>query len=70
MSKADLYDAVTAAGIEIDHHESDLYIRDTDQARQICRELDWRFTPFTADDGSGKWLDVPFAYAPYWEERA
>ena len=68
MSAGNLYAEIVAAGLEVSNHESDLYIVDTEKAREICRNLDWKFSVFTGSD-SRKWLDIPFAYTPFWEKR-
>lgn len=57
-----------AEGIEIDHHESDLYVRDTPRARAILKERDLKFKTFRDSNGD-PWLDVPFAYEPFWEGK-
>jgi hypothetical protein len=64
-----LYQALQEAGIETDNHESDLYVKDSPEARAIIEEFGDSYEPFNADDGSGRWLDVPFAYAPFWESK-
>lgn len=61
------------AGIPIASHESDLYCRDTPESREIIQRHGYRFTLFRNQRPSHKgelWLDVPFAYLPYWEAKA
>jgi len=59
------------AGIEVDHHESDLYVRDCPTARAILanhgKQVDgWNVQPFMSlgkhRHDSKPWLDIPFAY--------
>lgn len=69
MSATDLYDAIVEAGIEHDHHASDLYIIDTPTTRDMCRDRGWRFNSFVGTDGR-TWLDVPFGYSPHWRKRS
>lgn len=64
-----LYKDIIAAGIETDHHESDLYVRDCEQARAIIAKYGQPIHQFWADDGTGRWLDVAFQYEPYWEAK-
>jgi len=66
---ATLYRDALAAGLMVDHHESDLYIIDTPAARALCRKHNHKCKPFKGSDG-GRWLDVPFAYDPFWESRS
>lgn len=57
----------------IGNHESDLYCQDTPKAREIVKRHGYTFTEFTHQtdpEGPSPWLDVPFAYLPYWEAKA
>ena len=64
-----LYEDIKAAGIEIDHHESDLYFPVTLESREILRKSGRAHTMFrSAIDGS-LWFDCPFAYDPWWIEQ-
>lgn len=76
-----LFETVKNANIpeeDIDHHESDLYLRITAATRQIMRKfladnnnppqspLTWS----TFKDQQGvAWYEIPFAYIPFWEKR-
>jgi hypothetical protein len=53
---------------EIDHHESDLYVRDTPLARTIIRQFGMNSVDFKGTDGQ-RWIDVLFAYAPFWDKK-
>lgn len=65
-----LYSDLIAAGCEIDHHESDLYVKVTPQSRTII-ERHCKFSPlpreFTSDGVA--WWEVPFAYEPFWSVK-
>lgn len=56
---------------DIDHHETDLYIRKSPLTDALVDLYQYRrnVTTFRAADGSGLWYDVPFAYAPAWRAR-
>ena len=64
-----LYRAVRARSIPFDHHESDLYVPDTPATRGLARVYGHRFTTFLHAVNGERWLDVPFAYDP-WFQRA
>lgn len=56
----------------IDHHnfESDLYIKKTPESTKLIAEYEFKscVTTFRSDIDGCIWYDIPFAYAPYWEE--
>ncbi len=64
-----LFDELEAAGCQLDNHESDLYVRDTPEARAILNQHGQKFTTFTSDADGQRWLDVPFMYAPFWRKK-
>lgn len=62
-----IQDDMLAAGIEIDHHESDLYVPDTPEARAILARHNvkvnaWCATTFICRKTGEPYLDIPFAY--------
>lgn len=65
-----VYKELVAAGVPIDHHESDLYVLDTRVARGILAAHGKKGTPFTSQVDGKRWLDVPFAYEPFWEKKS
>jgi len=76
-----LYEDCKAAGLEIDSHESDLYIRDSSVARRLLEIHDkrgkrvyqvdgWNVSVFRSQIDNAAWLDVPFAFDPYWQKKA
>lgn len=80
----DLYNDLKSAGCKLDHHESDLYVRADAAALSIlskhgkgayvaARKGD-RFqlagcAMFRSATDGELWIDVPFAYAPFWERN-
>ena len=65
-----LYDELVREGFTLDHHESDLYVKDSPLARELIEKHKHAYTPFKDDIDHEMWLDVPFAYAPFWREKA
>ena len=70
-----LYDELLAAGCELSHHESDLYVKADRVSRAIIaaaradRRLATYPTLFRASDGA-MWFDAAFAWSPFWRRRA
>jgi hypothetical protein len=64
------YSAALAAGIQIDSHESDLYIKGTPEAFAIVKRTGASYSTFRSNIDRETWIDVPFAYLPWWEARA
>jgi len=70
-----LYDKLKDAGQTLDHHESDLYVKWTPEAEAIIKAHGGteaaNARPFTYQrNGKGeRWIDVPFAYIPWWDKR-
>jgi hypothetical protein len=64
-----LYDECVEANLELDHHEADLYIKDCTAARALLVKHNNTFDTFISQIDGVVWLDVPFAYLPYWEEK-
>ena len=68
-----LFQEIQQAGIEYDHHATDLYLPDTLEVRAILDNHKLRYegtggiTKFYATDGTGVWFDIPFSYDPGWE---
>lgn len=65
----ELYDELVKEGFTLDHHESDLYIKDSPLARELVEKHGLKYTCFIDDIEHQRWLDVPFAYAPFWREK-
>jgi len=70
-----IYERTKDAGLEMDSHESDLYLKDTTEARRILEE--WRnesgrdefVTWFRSEINGAQWMDIPFAYDPFWAAK-
>jgi hypothetical protein len=67
-----LYEELTAAGVRISNHESDLYFEASAEAIAILQKYPLQksnATRFINQVEGGSWFDVPFAYDPWWEAR-
>ena len=74
-----LYQCFLDGGVppeEISHHYSDLYVTVSLKSKRILEEFRKQSSIrcfaeiFKANDGSGDWYDIAFAYDPFWEEAA
>ena len=53
---------------DIDHHDSDLYLRCTPAAAALVARLENKSLLSTFRDGNGvKWYELPFCFLPFWE---
>ena len=70
-----LYAELRAAGVPLGSHESDLYFPDTPETREILARY-----PLQQSNATGfinqappnvgeQWIDVPFAYDPFWGNK-
>jgi len=67
-----LFQRIVLAGVEFDHHESDLYIENTSTAMEILKEFPLNkqnARDFISRIDGEAWIDVPFAYEPFWIQR-
>lgn len=65
-----LYTELKAAGCELDHHESDLYVLASEQARRILKANGITTARGFISQVDGKpWLDIPFMYEPFWDRK-
>jgi hypothetical protein len=67
---SDYYYKLLRAKVPMDSHESDLYVKDTPTARAIL--ADWpfgRLERFKNNINGQIYIDIPFAYAPYWKKK-
>ena len=64
-----LYDAAVALGIPIDSHESDLYLLATKEAWALVHLHGVSASSFVSQLDGRVWLDIPFAYLPWWRAR-
>lgn len=53
---------------DIDHHNSDLYLRYTPAATDLLSRLENKalLAVFTDQDGR-RWYELPFCFIPFWE---
>ena len=65
-----LYTEIVKRGIPHSNHYSDLYLPDTAEVRELCKQCDVRPNTFVNQVEGGIWLDCPFQYLPYWEAKA
>lgn len=63
-----LMQEIIDAGVEIDHHESDLYVKVTPESRKIVDAYEFRcnVTTFRSRIDGTTWYDIPFAFDPFW----
>lgn len=56
---------------DIDHHNSDLYLKRTAASTAIINRMDNKalLTTFRDCDGAA-WYELPFCFSPYWENPA
>jgi len=64
-----IYTELKDAGIETDNHESDLYCLKTEEAKAIIKKHEHSFTTFISQIDGKQWLDIPFAFDPFWKSK-
>jgi len=66
-----IYQQMKAAGVEIDNHESDLYVPVNADTQKLITKYRFRsnVTTFVNQIDGKLWFDIPFAYTPFWEEK-
>jgi hypothetical protein len=64
-----IYQDLKAAGVQLDHHESDLYAKVTPESQAIVDGYRFKcnVTRFTSQIDGLRWYDIPFAYEPFWD---
>jgi hypothetical protein len=71
----DLYAMLKNAGLQIDNHASDLYVRPVADALPIIMEFERQNKImvtkeyFTSSIDGERWIDLRFMYTPWWELR-
>ena len=67
-----IYDQMLAAGVQINNHESDLYVPVTPETTAIVNGYKFKsnVTRFTSNIDKKQWYDIPFAYSPFWQNKA
>lgn len=63
------YAELLAMGAELDHHESDLYAKLTPEVLALVKDTRWSYEVFTSQIDRKQWIDIAFAYLPYWEAK-
>ena len=55
----------------IDHHESDLYLKCSEESDTLLAEYEFKnqVKIFIDNLDHCLWYDIPFAYLPYWQEK-
>jgi len=71
MPGIDIYEQLKAAGAEMSHHESDLYVKVTPQSTEILKGYYFKsnVTTFKSIIDKFLWYEVPFAYTPFWDDK-
>lgn len=61
-----IYEQMKATGVEIDHHETDLYVPVTETTKAIVKDYEHKsiVTCFPSQIDGSLWYDIPFAYTP------
>lgn len=59
------------AGVEVDSHESDLYVPVNDVSRKLINEYEHKgiVSIFRSQLTGTDWYDIPFANDPWWEAK-
>jgi hypothetical protein len=65
-----LYDELKASGVTLDSHESDLYVKATPEATAILARHNVHERYFTNQQDGQRWIDIPFAFIPFWDKVA
>jgi hypothetical protein len=68
-NKATVYQALKDAEIEMFNRESDLFVNDTPEARQIIADhSDITAKTFRSNIDGTPMLELPFCYQPFWDK--
>lgn len=67
----DIYEEMKAANVPMSNYRSDLYVKSTPEALAILGRYEFKGnTRFFTNTVDGQvWIDIPFAYLPYWEGK-
>ena len=73
LTPSTIYAAAVEAlpAADIDHHDTDLYIRVTPDSQHLINRFQYRYMVKTFIDNIDHvlWYDLPFCYLPGWERR-
>jgi hypothetical protein len=64
-----LYEALKSIGAKIDNHESDLYVLQTPETLALVQDSGSKYSTFVSQLDGEVWIDVPFAFLPWWRAR-
>lgn len=69
-----IHQQMLAAGVEVDHHESDLYAKVTPESTRILEEAGivvdgHNASTFTSQVDGERWYDLPFKYDTSWDKK-
>lgn len=70
LSPGEIYAAAIATipASDIDHHNSDLYLRCTPETKALVNRLNNTALLSVFRDCDGvRWYELPFCFSPYWE---
>ncbi len=71
-SGTSVYRDMVAAGVKTDSHESDLYVEATPEARAVLARHpihEQNAKTFQHAETGKLWLDIPFAFEPFWRKK-
>lgn len=64
-----LYQELLTADVPLDNHESDLYALVTKESTRLVQASGRHYSTFISNIDGRLWYEIPFAYAPWWEQR-
>lgn len=67
------YTEAKELGVPMDSHESDLYLKLTQEVVDLLvryKEEKAKSMLFVSEIDKEMWIEIPFAYDPWWENRA
>ena len=75
MEAKSLYERLNEAGFETDSWQSDLYVLKTPQALAAIEAFEaeggiTNRSEFVSDKDGRRWIELPFAYSPWWDAKA
>jgi hypothetical protein len=72
MMPMNIYKEMQKLGVEIDHHESDLYVPVTPETTKLVNKYEFKDNVkiFTCRLTKKLCYDIPFAYVPFWQNKA
>lgn len=67
-----LYEEAVKQKIEMDNHESDLYLKVTPESMRLIAAYEFKrcVKKFKSNIDNTWWFDIPFGYSPFWEKAA